>query len=96
MNMNHAPKTDHKESSDNYRRIITQDGKWRVIVCKYGIQWILQRRRKSANNTAGVRWDGVSYCVTQKVLDRLWRHKTGCSAKEIDALPDNFRRGKGK
>ncbi len=92
MNMINPQKTDHKESSDNYHRIIVQDGKWRIIVCKDHIQWILQRRRKSAHNTAAVRWDGVSYCVTQKALDRLWREKTGCPAPEIDALPANFRR----
>ena len=48
----------HRERDDAYRNVVAQLApRWRVIVCKDGIQWILQRKEASH----GGPWRGVSY-----------------------------------
>lgn len=54
----------HRESDPNYGAVIAQlNDRWRVIVCRDGIQWILQKSKKSG---AGARWQGRSYAVPEK------------------------------
>jgi hypothetical protein len=63
----------HIESADNYRRVVARlNGKWRVIACRDGIQWILQRRH-GPERPAGARWEGRSYCRTSEALRRCAR-----------------------
>ena len=51
----------HRESADNYARIVARlDDDGRVIVCRDGLQWILQRRDGERGGRA--RWTGVGYC----------------------------------
>ena len=62
----------HRESDDNYARIVARlDDDGRVIVCRDGLQWILQRRDGERGGRA--RWTGVGYCQTRKALLRLCR-----------------------
>lgn len=57
----------HRESHDAYRKVIAQPApRWRIIACKHGLQWIVQKRSTEAPNT-GV-WVGFSYCTTRKAL----------------------------
>ena len=57
----------HRESHDAYRKVIAQPApRWRIIVCKHGLQWIVQKRSTDAPNT-GV-WVGFSHCTTQNAL----------------------------
>ena len=59
------------EESDIYPHVIaTLNPRWRVIVCKGGIQWILQCRR-------GPRWGGYSFCRTREALVRCARAQAG-------------------
>lgn len=46
--------TDHREGSDYYAWIVAQfaDG-WRLIECRDGVQWILQKSRRNGGET---RW----------------------------------------
>jgi hypothetical protein len=85
----------HREASDSYRREVYRAGIWRVIVCKDGIQWILQRATRSGS-TDGARWEAVSFCTTRAALLRLWM---ACSGEEgaplIALLPATFRRAPG-
>lgn len=78
----------HHETAEAYRHVITHLGRYRVIVCKDGMQWIIQRSEKG---TMGRVWRGVR-CVTCKTaLNRLWC-SFGCEpCPKIEALPTSFR-----
>jgi hypothetical protein len=50
------------EESETYPRVIARlNGKWRVIVCRNGIQWILQTR-------SGHRWQNRYFFRTREGL----------------------------
>ena len=57
----------HRERDDGYKGVVAQlTPRWRVIVCKDGIQWILQRKEASH----GGPWRGVSYHTNRDGLLR--------------------------
>ena len=57
----------HRERDDHYAKVIVQLGpRWRIITCKHGIQWILQKRSVAPPNT-GTR-AGKSYATTRDGL----------------------------
>ena len=57
----------HRESHDAYWKVIAQPApRWRIIACKHGMQWIVQKRSTEAPNT-GV-WVGFSHCTTRNTL----------------------------
>lgn len=69
-NMRHAvqPAGSHRESASDYSRIVTMIGNnARVIVCRDGLQWILQKGKTSGPET---RWRSLAYCRTRKALLR--------------------------
>ena len=74
---------DHHETSDTYWREFLRHERFRVIICKDNIQWILQRRKRGA----GARWAALSYCVTREALSHVWTAHLGDLAPEIDLLP---------
>jgi hypothetical protein len=47
------------ESADDYPVVAQLSPKWRVIECRDGEQWILQRKSN--------KWEGRSYCRTSGV-----------------------------
>jgi hypothetical protein len=72
------------ESYDEYYRAIAQlDQNTRVIECKDGIQWIVQRR-------AGDAWRGVSFCRTKEALLRCVREWVPGEHPVLAVLPDRF------
>ena len=57
----------HRERDDHYAKVIVQLGpRWRIITCKHGIQWILQKRSVAPPNTGT--WAGKSYAKTRDGL----------------------------
>lgn len=53
------------ETADDYPCVVARlNADWRVITCKHGIQWIVQKRDKHS------RWAGVTYHQTRDVLMR--------------------------
>ena len=57
----------HRERDDHYEKDIVQLGpSWRIITCKHGIQWILQKRSVAPPNTGT--WAGKSYATTRDGL----------------------------
>ena len=51
----------HREADDGYTATIIQfDGRWRIILCKNSIQWILQKREMYP----GGKWKGQRYFTT--------------------------------
>jgi hypothetical protein len=84
------PETSHKESANDYKYEIYRSEKWRVIVCRNGIQWILQRAKMNGPTLA---WCGKSYRTTQKALIRCWHEKTRLPIPvEITSLPERITR----
>ena len=62
-----APQS-HRERDDAYRNVVAQLApRWRVIVCKDGIQWILQRKEASH----GGPWRGMSYHTNRDGLIKV-------------------------
>ena len=86
---------DHRETADGYHGEIFRRGGYRVVVCKDGAQWILQRQRPK-KSSGGAAWDALGYFVTRNALARVYRAKSGAPAPEIGALPEWFSRGAPK
>ena len=60
----------HRERDDNYQRVIVELApRCRIIVCKDGIQWILQKR--SAEPSHSGEWRGDSYVTDRDALIEL-------------------------
>lgn len=78
---------EHRETADGYLREIVRYGDYRVILCREGIQWILQRRMAPSGGRATARWRALGYFATRKALLRLWHAKTGAHCEELAALP---------
>lgn len=70
-------KVSHRESDDNYKRVVAMlNGRWRVVLCKDGWQWVLQRKAQTKNG-----WRSQSYCVTREGMLRCIRE----NVEEVDA-----------
>lgn len=66
-----------RESDNSYRRLALQiNGHWRVVVCRDGIQWILQHLSRDLRPD-GSGWEGCSYCTTRTALIRSIRSRCG-------------------
>lgn len=81
------------EGSDDYFDVVVRlNNRWRVIVCKDSIQWILQRRD---TGTAQRPWRGKRYCTTKSALLRGCGEKCGdidpAAMAVLEALPAKFR-----
>jgi len=83
----------YRERDDNYWDVVAQlDPRWRVIVCKDYLQWIIQKRTPEPLHR-GV-WRSQSYVTSRNSLIRL------CASLELlsddtlcatlDALPEQF------
>lgn len=66
-----------REAADDYTGIVLMlNENWRVIVCRDGIQWILQHRG-SPKTSRKDDWRGRSYCRTSEALRRCTREYAG-------------------
>ena len=83
----------HKESDDNYHDVIAQLApRWRVIVCKDYLQWIIQKRTAEPLHR-GV-WRSQSYVTSRSSLIRLCASLELLSDNNVcatlDGLPEQF------
>jgi hypothetical protein len=84
------------ESNDAYPCIIKLNARWRVIVCRDGVQWIIQyrNRRSGAETLSSSDWRGRSYCTTKTALIRVCEAHCGeiepAAAAVLAALPMHF------
>jgi hypothetical protein len=81
------------EEAADYNAVVVQlNDDWRIIVCRAGIQWILQHREGARHGRA--RWTGRSYCRTREALNRLSRKHAGTlrpdAAAILAALPERI------
>ncbi len=79
----------HRESDPGYCHIVARlNGGWRVIICRDGLQWILQYWRSPC-------WRNRRFCMTSAALQR--EAQTHCgdidpgALKTLLALPAHFR-----
>jgi hypothetical protein len=83
------------ESAEGYPAI-NLNGRWRVITCRDGIQWILQRRHRLDRPETLSRdtWRGRSYCRTREALVRCCEAHVGAiepvAAVELEQLPERI------
>ncbi|PUB11323.1 hypothetical protein DFP92_11499 [Yoonia sediminilitoris] len=91
--------TSQRERTDDYDRVVTKiNDRWRVIICRDGIQWILQKREGERDGRA--RWTGVSYSTGRKALIRVvFDH--GCEPQPgamdcLNALPEKIEQMKNE
>ena len=85
-----VPGTDHRETSDGYRGVIIDLGRYRVAVCRDDIQWMFQRRRPGFAGV-GTAWDTLGYCQTRNALIRLHRSHIGAEPQALRDLPERFK-----
>jgi sulfur transfer complex TusBCD TusB component (DsrH family) len=88
-------KTRVDEGSEDYPALVAVlNPGWRVIVCRDGIQWILQHRHMRKGRA---RWDGNSYCQTRDALLRNIRERAGAcdlaAIQYLSRLPEHIRDG---
>lgn len=70
-------KVSHRESDDDYKHVVTMlSSRWRVVLCKDGLQWVLQRKGGARSG-----WRGQSFCVTREALVRC----IGEKVEEVDS-----------
>ena len=78
----------HRERDDGYKGVVAQLApRWRVIACRDGIQWILQRKEASH----GGPWRGVSYYTSRDGLLRACgslKALPSSGLEALEALPD--------
>ena len=82
----------HRERDDAYKGIVIQfTSRWRLIVCKDQIQWILQKRE----NYHGGNWRGQRYMITKtsvvKACGTLELPSNPKISQELQALPNYVR-----
>jgi hypothetical protein len=81
------------ESSDD-RPAIHLNARWRVIVCRDGVQWVLQFRNRRSDQETVARddWRGRSYCRTRDALIRCCDAYCGpidpVALATLEALPE--------
>ena len=92
MNTHATVTGDHRETADGYRGEVFRDGRFRVVVCRDGIQWVFQRQRPGKAGVGGA-WDALGFCRRRTTLERLWREHTGQDGPALLALlPERFGR----
>ena len=88
----------HQETANDYIGIVARlCDRYRVIVCKDRIQWILQRRDGERHGRS--RWAGVGYFRTREALLRASRALCGridpTALAALALLPEHFGRAGG-
>lgn len=89
----------HNESFSNYDAVIIQfNNEWRLIECRDGIQWIIQRA--NPNKRFNTLWRGSSFHRTsqslKRVLCNLQIEISPIASQIIDQLPTWIENGRAK
>lgn len=80
----------HRETSSDYIRVLVVGDRYRVAVCRDGIQWLFQQR-VTFEACAGARWRTLGFCTTRKSLVRL-QHRFNCVfVPELACFPETFK-----
>jgi hypothetical protein len=84
----------HRESDETYHAVVAVlNDRWRVIVCRDGIQWILQYRA-SSKRARRIEWKVRSFCRTRQCLLRDVRYRAGeidpAALSILETLPERI------
>ena len=87
-------KLSNRERDDGFSQVVVQLApRWRVIVCKDYLQWIIQKR--TAEPLHRGEWRGQSYVTSRNSLIRLCASLDLLSddnaRDRLEALPEKFR-----
>ncbi|MBU2866777.1 hypothetical protein [Pacificibacter marinus] len=74
----------HKETGDQYARVVALGVVTRVIVCRHDQQWIIQRKKGGTQP----RWLSLGYCLSKDTVLRLWAGLGEAPCPALTALPD--------
>lgn len=85
-----SQETDHRETAEYYRGVVWREGRYRIVECRDGIQWLFQRQRPG-NPGVGAAWDTLGYCATKVGLMRLHRAHVSGEAAAITTFSETFR-----
>ena len=78
------------EHSDDYRSVVAVlNDQWRVVVCRVGIRWILQRRRGQIGDKP--RWDGRNFCRSKAGLLEEISRRLNTDLKDVSSIGDALR-----
>ena len=82
-----------RERDDDYARVVCAlNDRWRVVVCKHGIQLVLQKSKAEGGH--GRAWRGKGYFLTRGALiaacARLCRPCDTAALARLQALPEYF------
>lgn len=82
---------DRRERSDGYSGEIARHGRHRVILHRYGVEWILQR--DAGYGPPSRRWLRCHYVTTKAKLMRLWAGAEPLAGPitALEALPHEAR-----
>ncbi|MAN78383.1 MAG: hypothetical protein CML24_14650 [Rhizobiales bacterium] len=70
------PAASHREEDGDYRGLVVMlNADWRLVTCRDGVQWILQKYRGIKNGMA--RYEGRSFCRSRAGLVRCIGEKCG-------------------
>jgi hypothetical protein len=86
-------KLSNRERDDSFGQVVIQLApRWRVVVCKDRLQWIIQKR--SAEPLHRGEWRGHSYVTNRSSLIRLCASlellSDNVARASLDALPEQF------
>jgi hypothetical protein len=81
-----VPPVGRAECADSYPALAYLSDSRRVIACRDGLQWIIQRRRSVCPNS----WRGISFCRTKEALLRCAGSGDLAAMRILRALPDWF------
>jgi len=86
-------KLSNRERDDGFSQVVVQLApRWRVIVCKDHLQWIIQKR--SAEPLHRGEWRGQSYVTSRNSLIRLCASlgllSDDNARDRLEALPEQF------
>lgn len=84
-----TPRLSRNEGSDRYAGEVVRATHTRVIICRDGLQWILQRRSPGDGRR---RWLDQAYLTSRKTLEAMWRSSVGAVPQQIRNLPARFPR----
>ena len=68
VRQNGAERSDHRETAETYAGELFRLGRYRVAVCRDGIQWLFQRQRPRFP-AGGAAWDTLGYCADPREPD---------------------------
>ncbi|MET3775015.1 hypothetical protein ABID20_000558 [Rhizobium alvei] len=89
------PNHSRNESDEGYQPVVVQLApRWRVIVCRDGLQWILQQRLSATETLTRAGWRGRRYFRTRDGLiaacGRALSDIDGAALTALHALPERI------